>query len=340
MTDPVFTVAFALRLGLEPFADIDADYMCKRCGDRMGNSCTHSSLCKKSGSGARTERHDGVKYAVARAYREYHVAARVRVEPNIVRQCNLVAVDYAKSHRCRADLLVTDADGARIFDFVVANAAAASAPVLANKKTGVVAHREMEEKNKQYTKNYRGVVPGKNFFACAAEFHGALHPFFVGVLQELIDIKDDSGFDRETPKSVHASRLYERISVALQQSNAQAILDFRYAEIDVPEAAQHDAVMGVLNTKLLSLADCDADLLAVEAVEMDLQEELGAGGIVNGIDALVLEAQAEVQAEAGSILEEEVALAGGGEPEGIATGSAGVIASVLQFSGALAVVAE
>ena len=100
--------------------------------------------------------------------------------------------------------------------------------------------------------------------------------------------------------------------------------------------------MDVLNTKLISLADCDADLLAVEAVEMDLQEELGAGGIVNGIDALVLEAQVEVQAEAqaGSILEEEVALAGGGEPEGIATGSAGVIASVLQFSGALAVVAE
>ena len=124
----------------------------------MGNSCTHSSLCKKSGSGARTERHDGLKYAVARAYREYHVAARVRVEPNIVRQCNLVAVDYAKSHRCRADLLVTDADGARIFDFVVANAAAASAPVLANKTTGVVAHLEMEETNKKYTKNYRGVV--------------------------------------------------------------------------------------------------------------------------------------------------------------------------------------
>ena len=86
--------------------------------------------------------------------------------------------------------------------------------------------------------------------------------------------------------------------------------------------------MEVLNTKLLSLADCDADLLAVEAVEMALQEELGAGGIVNGIDALA-EAQAEVQAEAGSsILEEEVALAGGCEPEGIA--SSGVIASVLQ----------
>ena len=41
-----------------------------------------------------------------------------------------------------------------------------------------------------------------------------------------------------------------------------------------------------------------------------------------------------------SILEEEVALAGGGEPEGLGIASAGVIASVLQFSGALAVVAE
>ena len=133
--------------------------------------------------------------------------------------------------------------------------------------------------------------------------------------------------------------MYERISVALQQSNAQAILDFRYAEIDVPEAAQHDAVMEVLNTKLLSLADCDADLLDDEAVEMDLQEELGAGGIVNGIEALAeAPSQAEVQAEAGpSILEEEVALAGGGEPEGLGIASAGVIASVLQFSGALAV---
>jgi hypothetical protein len=185
---------------------------------------------------------------------------------------------------------------------------------------------------------------GRIFLHVQQKFMVLFHPFFVGVLRELIDIKDDSGFDRETPKSVHASRLYERISVALQQSNAQAILDFRYAEIDVPEAAQHDAVMGVLNTKLLSLADCDADLLQVdvEAVEMDLQEELGAGGIVNGIEALA-EAQAEVQAEAASgssILEEEVALAGGGEPEGLGIASAGVIASVLQFSGALAVVAE
>ena len=66
------------------------------------------------------------------------------------------------------------------------------------------------------------------------------------------------------------------------------------------------------------------------------QEELGAGGIVNGINAQAqLTSQAEVQAEAGSstgILEEviEVALAGGGEPE--STASSGLITSVLKFS--------
>ena len=60
---------------------------------------------------------------------------------------------------------------------------------------------------------------------------------------------------------MHASRLLERIGVALQKGNAQGILDFRYKEIDAPENAEYDAVIGALNTKLLSLADCDADLL-------------------------------------------------------------------------------
>ena len=68
--------------------------------------------------------------------------------------------------------------------------------------------------------------------------------------------------------------MYARISVALQQSNAQAIFDFRHAEIDVPAAGQQDAVMDVLNTKLISLADCDADLRSVQGVEMALQGAL------------------------------------------------------------------
>ena len=62
------------------------------------------------------------------------------------------------------------------------------------------------------------------------------------------------------------------------------------------------AVMEDLNTKLLSLADCDADLLSVQVFEMPVapspQEELGAGGIVNGIDAL---AQAEAASGPGLV---------------------------------------
>ena len=56
--------------------------------------------------------------------------------------------------------------------------------------------------------------------------------------------------------------MYERIGVALQKGNAQGILSFRYAEIDVPEGenVKQDAVMGALYTGLLSLANCDTDL--------------------------------------------------------------------------------
>ena len=88
--------------------------------------------------------------------------------------------------------------------------------------------------------------PGINFFACGAESHGCLHPLFVCVLRELVDRKEDSGSDWDTPKSVHRVCLFERIGVALQ-----GILDFRYKEIEAPENAEYDAVMGALNTKLL-----------------------------------------------------------------------------------------
>ncbi len=41
-------------------------------------------------------------------------------------------------------------------------------------------------------------------------------------------------------------------------------MDFRYKEVDALENADYDAVIGALNTKLLSLADCDADLRVVD----------------------------------------------------------------------------
>jgi len=290
MTDPEFAVTFAMRLGIEPFADVDAEYMCKRCGELMGNSCTHATLCRKGGSAGRTERHDELKHAFARAVREYDNTSRVRIEPNVVRHCKLSAKDHAKSHRCRADVLVTNAVGARIFDFVVSNAAAASAPTAAKNKSGVVAQREVQAKNRKYTTSFNGVRPGENFFACAAEAHGCLHPLFLSVLRDLIDIKDDAGLEKETPKSVHASRLYERIGVALQRGNAQGILDFRYLEIDAPETAEQDAVIGSLYSRILSLADCDVDLRIADAladgVEGALAEQVALAAVVAASGAL------------------------------------------------------
>jgi hypothetical protein len=63
--------------------------------------------------------------------------------------------------------------------------------------------------------------------------HGFLHPLSGSILREPVDRTGewDSGFDRDTPKSVHAFRLFERIGVAQQKCNAQGISDFRYNEV-------------------------------------------------------------------------------------------------------------
>jgi hypothetical protein len=131
------------------------------------------------------------------------------------------------------------------------------------REAGAAANASVKLKDGKYTQKFKGVRPGVNFFACAAEAHGTLHNLFFTVLRELVDNKYSES--QAVPKSVLASRLYERIGVALQKGNAQGILSFRYTEIDVPEGdnAKQDAVMAALYTRLLSLADCDADLASV-----------------------------------------------------------------------------
>jgi hypothetical protein len=188
---------------------------------------------KKGGSAGRTERHDELKYAVARAVREYHVEAWVRVEPIIERHCKLRAVNQAKSGRCRADLLVTDSDGLCIYDFVVSNATAASAPVAASSKSGIVADKSVKAKDAKYKKKFIGVQPGVNFFACGAKSHGCLHPLFVSILRELVDRKWDSGFDCDTPKSVHSSS-----SSCINATERQRT---GHLGLSIPDNAEYDA---------------------------------------------------------------------------------------------------
>ncbi len=82
----------------------------------------------------------------------------------------------------------------------------------------------------------------------------------------------------------------------LKKGNAQGILDFRYKEVDAPENAEYDAVIGALDTKLLSLADCDADLRVVDvaAPTMQLQVEEGTADPAmhwQNADGVLVEAQ-------------------------------------------------
>ncbi len=72
----------------------------------------------------------------------------------------------------------------------------------------------------------------------------------------------------------------------------QAHLVFRYKEVDAPENAEYDAVIGALNTKLLSLADCDADLRVVDVAASAMQLEEGTSDpAMQNADGVLVEAQ-------------------------------------------------
>ena len=78
--------------------------------------------------------------------------------------------------------------------------------------------------------------------------------------------------------------------MALQRGNrdAQGILDFRYLEIDAPETAEQDAVIGSLYSRILSLADCDVDLRIADALADGVEgaEQVALAAVVAASGAL------------------------------------------------------
>ena len=90
------------------------------------------------------------------------------------------------------------------------------------REAGAAANARAKLKDRKYSQKFSGVRHGVHFFACAAESHGTHHNLFFSVLRELVNNKYSES--QAVPKSVLASRLYERVGVALQKGNAHGIL--------------------------------------------------------------------------------------------------------------------
>ena len=111
-----------------------------------------------------------------------------------------------------------------------------------------------------------------------AEAEGTLDVGALNFLKKLID----EGFERSdgvVSKSVMASQVYARISVALQRANADGVLNWRYTEVGEEVLdAPHDTVAAALNNPPRDLSECDKDLW--EAVPVVAAAMLGDTGSV------------------------------------------------------------
>ena len=268
MDNMQFTIAYALRLGVEPFADIKPGHKCRLCGKKIGTSAMHGSLCTRGGTGtdARNERHYALNAEVARILRFCDPTLRIRFEPSIVRDFHKQPFNWKMDARRRGDLQVRSATANYIIDTSVGSAAAASAPPAANFKAGSVARQLAQNKVVHYTGSYRGFREHEIKPFCA-ESEGSLDTAAKGLAQAAVDT-GYSNSDQSVSKAVFAGNVFSRLSVALQRANGDGVLRWRYAEVgEAAFDAPCDPVYAALNSPPRDLSECDRDLRTAAAAE-------------------------------------------------------------------------
>ena len=261
MDDMQFTIAYALRLGVEPFADITPHHTCRLCGKEIGSSATHGALCTRGATGTETrnERHYALNGELARILRLLDPSTRVRFEPSIVRHFHKQPFDWKKDARRKGDLHVRTDKENYIIDTSIGLAAAASAPSAANTMAGAVARLIAKFKVAWYTGKFKGFKEHEILPFCA-EGEGTLDKVAFAFIRRRIDDWFDNS-DMTIPKSVMAGQVYARLSVALQRANADGVLNWRYAEVgEALFEADFDTVHAALNSSPRDLSECDADL--------------------------------------------------------------------------------
>jgi hypothetical protein len=280
MHDTEFTIAYALRLGVEPFSDIKPDYKCRLCGKKIGTSATHGSLCTKGATGtdARNERHYAFNAEVKRVLKFLNPVARIRDEPSIVQHFHKQPRDWKKDARRRGDLHVQTPTANYIIDTSIGSAAAESAPPAANNKAGVVAKQLADQKVVHYTSKYVNFKRHEIVPACA-EAEGAFDFGFLKFVQHEIDM-GHSNTDGVVPKSVIASGVYSRLSVALQRANADGVLNWRYTEYgEALWDGPCDRVIAALDNAPQDLSECDSDLRVAAPVADAVGGENSTGSV-------------------------------------------------------------
>lgn len=263
MDNMQFTIALALRLGVEAFADIKPGYTCGLCGKEFASSTTHAALCTRGGAGTttRNERHYALNTELARILKWLDPNTRIKYEPEIVRHFHKQPKNWKEDRFRRGDLWIRTSKESYIIDTSIGMAAAAAHKSLITKKTGAgaVARKLAKDKVLQYISAFTNFKQHEIIAACA-EAEGTLDVFFLDFIKQRIEEACDN--NPALIRSRVAAEVYERLSVAIQRANADGVISWRYSEYgnEIYDTAS-DPVFAALNSETINLAECDRDLI-------------------------------------------------------------------------------
>jgi hypothetical protein len=263
MDNMQFTIALALRLGVEPFADIKPGHECGLCGKEVTSSATHAALCTRGGAGTstRNERHYAFNTEIARILKWLDPTTRVRFEPEIVRHFHKQPKNWKEDSLRRGDLWIRTATESYILDTSIGMAAAASYQSLyaSTERAGVVARKLAKDKVLQYVSTFINFKEHEIIAACA-EAEGAMDIFFLNYIKKRIEAACDT--NPALVRSRVAAEVYERLSVSIQRAGADGVINWRYAEYgETLYDSESDPVFAALNSAPINMAECDRDLV-------------------------------------------------------------------------------
>ena len=228
-----FWVAFALRMGLAErlYTEVHPSAVCKACKQQIGpNVPRHAFGCPKPGRRGRNLRHTATKNCFTTIEREAAPGTNVIPEPFVVAATGAQPTD-AKFAKSRADIHVRLPNGFNyVVDVTLVDSTLAPLPANTPYIVGKVAEQAFNDKVTQYTST-RFNLDKRHLRAAAFDIRGAPSESTLKYLMEIA--KRQESYHPGSHYSVIASRIYQRVSVAVQRAIAYNVMEYRLWRVPV-----------------------------------------------------------------------------------------------------------
>ncbi len=236
LTNGEWWLSSAIRLGINPYPEVHPSAVCKACKQPIGVVITHSQHCPKAGRRGRNLRHTGVKNALATLERRAEAGTNTIMEPFIqpylggpVEMPSSTEKDYSSS---RADVAVRTPSGANyVVDVTIVDATCGPAPASDNYIAGKGTEKAFDDKVVQHVQRFPKIDVQTQLRIAAFDLRGGMSECTIGYAQEIITREHEA--NPLIPKSVVASRLYQRLSVSVVRSVAYNAMEYRIWRVPV-----------------------------------------------------------------------------------------------------------